>query len=296
MNLIECLKSFTTVVENNSFSAASRLLNVSPSKVSKQINWLEDELRMKLFIRSTKQLILTDAGKTLYEKAGNLFEEIRDIHSISQSKKNHLQGKICLYLTVSPAVTFFTSLGIEFMKLHPDISLEIIAGSDHASFFQHSFDLSISFEPISYPNLMCKKLFSVQRNVYGSDAYLNRNGNPETAEDLRHHNCLINTLYGLQNKWILNNKIIHVQGSFQSNNACLLKQAAIADIGLIWAPHFTVMEEVEKGLLLPVLGNQTSPEIMLYAIYKNHKHKLNLINELLAFFCNKVSELGIIDL
>ncbi|KTC68191.1 LysR family transporter transcriptional regulator [Legionella birminghamensis] len=296
MNLIECLKSFVSVVENNSFSAASRVLNVSASKISKQINWLEEELNTSLFIRSTKQLILTDSGKTLYEKADHLFEGINDIKSIASTQETQLNGKLSLYLTVSPAIPFFTSLSLEFMAINPDISLEIIAGSDHRNFLQYPFDLGISFEPLRYLNLTCKKLFSVQRNVYGSKTYLTQHGEPKTAEDLVSHNCLINTLYGLQNKWILNNRIIHVHGNFQSNNASILKQAALSGLGLIWAPSFTVMEELKQQLLFPVLSQETSPEIMLYAIYKNHKNKMYLINQLLSFYCQKVNELGIIDL
>lgn len=296
MDILQCLESFTTVVEYRSFSAAARTLNISPSKISKQVTYLEDELKVKLFIRSTKHLLLTDKGQLLYDKVGNLFYELKEIKNIASEEHFKHQGILKLCLTVGPAVLYLTSLTTLFMKINPEIAVDLRVSSDIIDVYQYTFDLAISFDVIQHPNLICKKIFSIQRGIYASPDYLNAYGSPKDIDELSNHNCLINTLYGLQNKWIFNNKILHVSGNFQSNNADVLKQAALNGVGLIWVPSFSVREEVESGKLLTILPNEKSPEIMLYAIYKKHKKNNAIIGLYLSFICEKIVEDKVISL
>ncbi|WP_392537307.1 LysR family transcriptional regulator [Legionella sp. 227] len=287
MNILLCLKSFIATVDNKSFSKAAQNLYVSPSKLSKQITWLEDELKTKLFLRSTKGLIVTESGERLYREALRLFEQLGAVKEIATPKPLELQGLITLYLTVTPAIPYLTALSIEFMQKYPKMEIEIIVGSDSKELLSTAFDVAISFDDINSSKLICKKLFAVQREVFASPAYINQYGFPETIEQLQKHNCLINTLYGLQNKWIFNKKLVHVSGNFKSNNASVLKQAAIAGMGLLWAPYFSVCEEIKNGTLIQVLPQETSPEINLYAIYPMYLANEPKINLLLNFFCEK---------
>lgn len=171
------------------------------------------------------------------------------------------------------------------MQKYPKIEIDIIVGSDTKELNSSTFDLAISFDDIKHPKFVCKTLFSVQRNVFASPAYVAEYGPPQTIDQLQNHHCLINTLYGLQNKWVFNQKIIHVSGSFTSNNASILKQAAVAGKGLLWVPYFSVYEEVKKGTLIPILPQDTSPEINLYAIYPSYLADEYKINLMLQFFC-----------
>ncbi|MCW8410470.1 LysR family transcriptional regulator [Legionella sp. PATHC035] len=287
MNILLCLKGFIATVDNKSFSKAAQNLYVSPSKLSKQITWLEDELKTKLFLRSTKGLIVTESGERLYREALRLFEQLGAVKEIATPKPLELQGLIKLYLTVTPAIPYLTALSIEFMQKYPKMEIEIIVGSDSKELLSTAFDVAISFDDVNSSKLICKKLFAIQREVFASPAYITQYGFPETIEQLQKHNCLINTLYGLQNKWIFNKKLVHVSGNFKSNNASVLKQAAIAGMGLLWAPHFSVGEEIKNGTLIQVLPQETSPEINLYAIYPMYLINEPKINLLLNFFCEK---------
>jgi DNA-binding transcriptional LysR family regulator len=287
MNILHCLKSFLFTVDCGSFSAAARTLYISPSKLSKQISWLEDELKVKLFIRSTRQLTLTESGQRLYGKAIRLFDEFEQVKSIANPDNLEPDGTIQLYLTVTPAIPYLTTLSIKFMQKYSKIKMDILVGSEDLSTYQHPFDLAISFDAIKHPKLVCNKLFSIRRKIYASPDYINKHGAPKTIEDLANYNCLINTLYGLQNKWIFNKKVMHVSGNFKSNNASVLKQAAIEGIGLIWTPSFSVIKEVQDVNLVPVLPNEESPEIALYAIYPKHLAEAAKIKLLLDFICKQ---------
>ncbi|WP_454783368.1 LysR family transcriptional regulator [Legionella sp. WA2022007384] len=287
MNILSCLKGFIATVDCKSFSKASRKLYISPSKLSKQITWLEEELKVTLLIRSTTRLVVTESGHQLYEQALKLFEQLELVKGIATPDQVELNGSIKLYLTVTPAIPYLTSLCIEFMQQHPKIEIDIIVGSDIKELYSSTFDLAISFEDVKHSKLVCKKLFSIQRSIFASPGYIAQHGAPKTIDNLPKHNCLINTLYGLQNIWVFNKKIIPVSGNFKSNNACVLKQAAVANTGLLWAPYFSVYEEIKKGTLIQVLPHELSPDINLYAICPKSLVNEQKINSLLSFFCEK---------
>ncbi|HAT9286282.1 TPA: LysR family transcriptional regulator [Legionella pneumophila subsp. pneumophila] len=287
MNILSCLKGFIATVDCKSFSKAAQKLYISPSKLSKQITWLEEELKVTLLIRSTTRLIVTESGHRLYEKALDLFEQLEVVKVIATPDQFELNGIIRLYLTVTPAIPYLTSLSIQFMRKYPGIEIDFIVGSDTKELYSSTFDLAISFDDVKHAKLVCKRLFSIQRNVFASPDYITQYGLPQTIDELPKHNCLINTLYGLQNKWVFNKKIIHVSGNFKSNNAGVLKQAAVAGLGLLLAPYFSVYEEIKNEALIQVLPHKSSPDINLYAIYPKSIMDEQKINLLLNFFVKR---------
>ncbi|MCW8395728.1 LysR family transcriptional regulator [Legionella sp. PATHC039] len=210
MNILSCLKGFIATVDCKSFSKAAQKLYISPSKLSKQITWLEEELKVTLLIRSTTRLTVTDSGHRLYEKSLQLFDQLEAVKVITTPDQLELNGVIRLYLTVTPAIPYLTTLSIQFMRQYPKIEVDIIVGSDTKELYSSTFDLAISFDDVKHPKLVCKRLFS---KVFASPGYIAQHGLPQTLDELPKHNCLINTLYGLQNKWVFNRKIIHVSGN-----------------------------------------------------------------------------------
>lgn len=284
MNVLHCLKSFVTIANHKSFSAAARKLYVSPSKLSKEINWLEDKFKAKLFIRSTRQLSLTKKGELLYIKAVKLLSDFDQLYNITDESTEELQGMIRVYLTVTPAIPYLVDLSLKFMELHPNIEISILVAGELVPMGERFFDLGISFDPIKHPNYNCQFLFNIIRCVYASPAYIEKKGPLASVDQLVKHNCLLNILYNLQNKWILGDTMVQVAGNFQSNNATVLKQAAVEGAGIIWAPPFSVKEEVEKGKLVHLLPHLCSPAIPLYFLVPTYLSSLVSIEALVSFF------------
>ncbi|STX52087.1 transcriptional regulator [Legionella busanensis] len=292
MNLLSCLKSFITTVDCGSFAAGARKLYISPSKISKQITWLEEDLKVKLFIRSTTRLTLTEQGQLLYQKTIRLFDKLQEIKSISQHNIEP-KGTIQVYFTVTPLIPYLTHLSIQFMKKYPQININIVVGSESIEIYNYQFDIAFSFENVKHPKLTNKGFFSIQRQLFASPAYLKQHGHPQNTNDLSKHNCLINTLYGLNNNWLFNKTVVKVEGNFLSNNATVLKQAAIDSLGIIWAPLFSVQQEVSQGKLVPILPESISPPIMIYAIYPSAMLNNKNINLLLTYYYEQALKDGI---
>lgn len=284
MNLLSCLKSFVVIVDNKSFSIAAKKLYASPSKLSKEISWLENRLHVRLFNRTTRRLHLTDAGKILYQRAMKIIHEFDSLQELQFQLGESPQVTLNLFVSATPAIPHFTELSFQYMELHPNVSINLITGTESIAYDSQKADLTITFEKVKHPNVICEKLFSVKRNIYASPDYLKKHDEIKTVDDLSKHNCLINTSYGLQNNWMLGDKVIQVHGNFQSNSASVIKLAAVNGRGLLWAPPFTVKQEVTSGLLKRVLDKYTSNDINLYYIHLSYTNKSKEINGLVKFF------------
>lgn len=271
MNLLTCFKSFIAIVNYRSFSAAARKLYVSSSKLSKQITWLEEELKTQLLHRSTRHLQLTDSGKLLYEKASQWLNELNEIKNQVCHLSDEPQGVIRLHMTMTTVSSYFATLVFKFMTLYPKIHFKFLVGDDLlVNLTDQTFDLAIVSRRVNHPLFISHRWVGTGRRIFGAPHYLEKHGVPEKLEDLLQHNCLVHMHPDIQNKWTMGKKTIYVSGNFQSNEFNILKQAALGGMGLIWTPPFLVNEEIKAKKLKMVLSKFTSPEVSLFAVIPKH--------------------------
>ena len=176
-----------------------------------------------------------------------------------------------------PAVT-------DFIQLYPEISVELILGSQYAGFIYNGLDLTIFIKDLpTSPLLKSCKITERSSGVYGAPAYFKRYGKPKKPEDLAKHNCLIyqaepgNAFHlGQKHVWSFldgQNKLeVPVKGNLRINSNPALAKAAAAGIGLAKLPSFLVMEEVKDGALVEALSDYREPEINIHAAYPNQRY------------------------
>lgn len=125
MELTE-LKYFTAVVDHGSFSKAASQIFVSQPTLSRTVQTLEKKLKVQLFERSTRTLILTDAGKLVYEQAKKIIESTNEIHILLEDLMEHPTGEIKIGIPPLIGTLFFPRIAKKFGKLYPDVSLHLI--------------------------------------------------------------------------------------------------------------------------------------------------------------------------
>ena len=120
------LKIFHTVAEASSFTKASTILNLSQSAISRQIQSLEQELKTQLFERHARGLSLTENGEYLFKTAHEVISKLKDVESNITDKKDKPSGKLTVTTVVSFGTTWLTPRIQEFIKLNPEIEMELI--------------------------------------------------------------------------------------------------------------------------------------------------------------------------
>jgi len=181
------LKIFHTVAEASSFTKASTILNLSQSAISRQIQSLENELKIKLFERHARGLVLTSNGEYLFKTAHDLISKLKDVESNLSGEKDKLNGKLTVTTVVSFGTTWLTPRIQEFMTLNPNIEVELIFDDKELDLSTRQADIGIWMRRPKQLNYIQKKFVNFNYHIYGSNNYLEKYGYPKTIKDLSKH-------------------------------------------------------------------------------------------------------------
>ena len=181
------LKIFHTVAEASSFTKASTILNLSQSAISRQIQALESDLKIQLFERHARGLILTENGEYLFKSAHEVISKLKDVESNLSGQKDKLNGKLTVTTVVSFGTTWLTPRIKEFMDINPEIEIELIFDDEELDLSTRQADVAIRMRRPKQLNLIQKKFVNFNYHIYASNEYLEKNGYPKNLKDLDKH-------------------------------------------------------------------------------------------------------------
>ena len=184
------LKIFHAVAEAGNFTKATYILNLSQSAISRQIQSLEQELKTQLFERHARGLSLTENGEYLFKTAREVISKLKDVESTLMDKKNKISGKLTVTTVVSFGTTWLTPRIQEFMKLNPEIEIELIFDDKELDLSTRQADIGIWMRRPKQLNYVQKKLIDINYHIYGSTKYLEQIGHPKTLQELNKHNFI----------------------------------------------------------------------------------------------------------
>jgi DNA-binding transcriptional LysR family regulator len=181
------LKIFHSVAEASSFTKAATILNLSQSAISRQIQSLEQDLKIQLFERHARGLVLTDNGKYLFQTAHEVISKLKDVEATLGDEKDKLKGKLTVTTVVSFGTTWLTPRIQEFMTLHPEIEVELIFDDKELDLSTRQADIGIWMRRPKQLNYIQKKLINLHYHIYGSHKYLEKHGYPKNINELNKH-------------------------------------------------------------------------------------------------------------
>ena len=181
------LKIFHAVAESGNFTKATYSLNLSQSAISRQIQSLEQELKTQLFERHARGLSSTENGEYLYKTAHEVISKLKEVETTLTDKKNKPSGKLTVTTVVSFGTTWLTPRIQEFMKLNPEIEIELIFDDKELDLSTRQADIGIWMRRPKQLNYIQKKLIDINYHIYGSTKYLENYGHPKNISDLNKH-------------------------------------------------------------------------------------------------------------
>ena len=181
------LKIFHAVAEAGNFTKATYILNLSQSAISRQIQSLEQELKTQLFERHARGLSLTENGEYLFKTAHEVISKLKDVESTLTEKKDKPSGKLTVTTFVSFGTTWLTPRIQEFMKLNPEIEIELIFDDKELDLSTRQADIGIWSRRPKQLNYIQKKLTNIHYHIYGSVKYIEKNGYPKNLSELNKH-------------------------------------------------------------------------------------------------------------
>ncbi len=187
---LDDLRFFARVAELKNLSAAGRDFGLSPSAASARLVTLEKSVSSQLMTRTTRQLTLTEAGKILQKHALAALQEMDTALSLLQEKSINLKGEIKISSSMFFGRKHVLPYLNEFMKIHPEITIDLSFSDRLVDVIGEGFDLAIRSAELKDSTLKSRKLTNHKRVLCASPNYIKRRGVPKHPWDLKEHDCI----------------------------------------------------------------------------------------------------------
>ena len=288
------LKIFHAVAQAGSFTEASGTLNLSQSAISRQIQSLEQTLKTSLFERHARGLSLTEDGETLFKTANEVIIHLKGVETSLMEKKDKPSGKLIVTTVVGFGSIWLTPRIKEFMDKYPEMEVEVIVTDKELDLSTREADVAIWMRQPTQLSYIQKKLIDINYHIYGSPKYLEKNGYPNTIQDLDKHKCIVyvtGTPSPLsQTDWILKvgkKDSTKRKSVMRVNNIYSLLLAVDSGVGLAALPDYMVQE---KSSLVKVLPNVDGPKYEAHFVYPQSLKNVARVKSFRDFIFDKVNE------
>lgn len=292
MDRFENMETFIRVVEVGSISGAADRLGVAKSAVSRRLKELEAHLGVELFHRTTRKMNLTDTGRTFYQQSVRILEDVLEAELATSQAHGELQGSLKIALPLSFGVMHMGPAINDFLQEHPQIEFDLDFNDREVDLIQEGFDLAIRIASLPDSSLIARRLAPIQHALCASPVYLEKQGTPQSLEDLHNHNCLAYSLLHDYKTWKFtdnNNQArkITIKPHLKASVGEFLRDAAVKGQGIVFLPTFIVYKEIESGTLLPLLNEYTPWQIDAYAIYPQTRHLSQRVRAFVDFLVKR---------
>lgn len=248
---------FVRVADAGSFTAAARALDLPVSSLSRAIRKLENSLGVSLLRRTTRRLTLTDAGRLYFERMQQLLTEAEQATREVCDAAAAPSGLVRVTAPSGFAVPHFPRLMCALIQRYPALQLELISTNRAVDLVAERIDLAIRGGVLGDSSLVARKLAGGELGVFGAPAYLERRGRPQTARELKLHDCLSYRSGSGKFPWRLagpHGKVsVEVTGPIITDDMTFLCDAAVSGAGLALLPVEVAAPALRDGTLLRVL-------------------------------------------
>jgi DNA-binding transcriptional LysR family regulator len=264
------LRIFHAAAEAGSFTHAGEALRMSQSAVSRQVSALEKELKVALFHRHARGLVLTEQGEMLFGTAAEIMTKLSTAETLLTDTTTKPSGDLKVTAPIGLGTVWVTQRLREFFELYPDIRIELILSDEQIAIAMRAADVAIWTAEPQQTELIRRRLFTIKTHAYASAQYIRRHGAPQTLDSLDDH--AIVSYSGTPTAHLSSIRWIETAGrdgraprkpAFTANSIVAMKYAIRSGIGVGLIPDYLSEDEPD---LVPVLREVELPTVPIYFV------------------------------
>ncbi len=294
--LLGSIELFCLAGELSSFTAAASAAGVTPAAVSRSVARLEERMGVRLFVRTTRQIRLTDVGRAYFEECRQALTQLIEAERMATGQQFRPVGTLRISVPTTYAHYRLLPLLPEFRERHPEVQLDIHVSNRNVDFSDEGFDLAIRVRAPADSTLIVRHLEDAELVVVAIPEYLARRGTPTTLEDLSQHECIQFDLpsSGRRIPWLFQDQGTEIEVA--GDGGYVISEDVLGGVtlarhgaGLFQTYRFIVEEDLREGRLVAVLqafGGRSRPFSLLYP---HNRHVPLRVRSLIDFLVQKVA-------
>ncbi len=298
MAYLDNIAVFVRVVELGNLSAAGRDMRISPAVASNRIKELEKHLGVRLFNRTTRQLMPTEHGTVFYTGAKRVLETIAEAEAAVSALSGQPRGTIKVTAPLGLGRRLIASGIPEFRDKYPEIEVRLRLSDHNVDIMREGIDVAFRLGIMEDSSLRMRGIMECERVLAASPAYLEARGEPEDPNELlgNKHECLMLRYPGSKEFfWMLQMpegaRKFEVHGPFDTDDGDVLTGWALSGRGIINKPRFEIESYLRDGRLRVILAGTPPTPVQFAAVYPHKKlqdPKVRLLLDFMAERCQRL--------
>ena len=271
MDRLEAMSTFLAVVEAGSLSAAARLLHTPLATVSRKISELESHLQTKLFTRSSRKLVLTDAGSSYVAACKRILADVTEAERAASGEYTGPTGELIVTAPVGLGRIYLIPILADFLSVYPEIDVRLFFNDRVLSLFREQIDVGLRVGALPDSSLVAIRVGEIRRVVCASPAYLAARGTPRMPRDLAGHDCITYAGFISPDVWTFGRGktsiAVPVRARLDVSTAEAACDAACTGVGITWVFSHHIETALERGALTTLLDEFLPPPLPVHLVY-----------------------------
>jgi DNA-binding transcriptional LysR family regulator len=267
MDRLEAMSILVSAVDTGSLSAASRALRIPLATVSRRVSELEEHLKMRLLLRGTRKLTLTEAGRAYVASCRRIMEDIAEAERTASGEYCAPQGELIFSSPQVMGRSHALPVVVDFLRTYPDIRVRVQMADRVVNLLEEQIDVALRVGELPDSSLIALRVGMVRQVLCASPDYLGLRGVPKQPADLTSHDCIAYEAYGIASgsSWKLgpqeSAQLIQIPSRLVVNSSEAAVIAATAGAGVAWVMSYLVDDLLKSGSLVKLLeGHEPSPQ------------------------------------
>jgi DNA-binding transcriptional LysR family regulator len=260
MDRLDAMSVFAAIVDGGSLSAAGRRLNVPLATVSRKLADLEAHLKTRLITRSTRKLVLTDAGRDYLAACRQILEQVEEAERAAAGAYAKVKGQLVMAAPIVFGRLHVVPVAAAFLELHPEVDIQLRLADRNVNLIEEHIDVALRIGALPDSNLVATQVGAIRRVVCASPAYLQRFGMLRTLDDLAAHRCIRFDGLDAASAWVFagpdgqkQQAAVHSRLTVTTADAAIA--AAVLGLGLTRVLSYQVADALRDGRLVRVLAD-----------------------------------------
>jgi DNA-binding transcriptional LysR family regulator len=276
MDRLVSMRVFAKVVDLGSFAAAASALGMSAAVVTRNVADLEAHLGTRLLNRTTRRLSLTESGQQYLDRVRQILLDIDDAEAAASSSARQPSGTLRIYCHPTFGKSQLAQLLPRFAQATPEVVLDVTLADDDVDLVEQGFDIGIFIGLQKFDaSMIVRRLATSNVVLTASPGYLARCGAPARPSDIAQHDCLNFAFEQLRHSWPVawNDEVVNVPVTSRmvSNNGDILREAALAGMGIMPRTSFTLGEDFASGRLVQLLQGHQVGQLSVMMVYPSRR-------------------------
>ncbi len=285
------VQAFVAVMQAGSFTSAARQLDVPKSTVSRRVAALEQRLGVQLLVRTTRSVRATDLGQAYFERVDGIVSDLAEAEAAITELTDAPQGSLHVTAPTTLGHLFLSSVVVRYAATYPDVRVRVHLADRMVNLVEEGFDVALRGGPMPASTLMGRRLSTTSPLLCASPDYIARRGPVTNADQLDEHDCLANDAVPWGSRWPLGpGRVLRVRPRLTSNSWEVVRDAALAGLGIALVPDLHVTADLAAGRLVQLLPGQVSHPGGLWVVYPPSRYLLPKVRTFVDFLTQAFAE------